>query len=370
MLPHSSDREIRVTQAWVDAPAHRSNNFDFLRLIGAVLVIYGHAYPLTGTVSPGFAANGVATIGVKIFFVISGYLIALSWLRDANLFRFLLRRSLRIFPALIVVVVLTIAVLGPLMTTLPLRAYFQNPQVTAYLDNIALYINYALPGVFDENVYPSAVNGSLWSLPAEFVMYLLTPILLAKVANFHRFSFATFAVGLAVLSLLLVRVFPRTSQYVIYATNVWSWLEVAPYFVIGAAVAFYRLEWLGNIYIAFAALLALAVSETGAAVKEAMLLVVLPYASLSFGLGDAPIFKKIAKGNDLSYGVFLLGFPVQQTITAILGPQIGPWANAAIATAICAGLAYLSWNLVERPMLSWKPNRRKSRPEAAALPAT
>src|SRR3984893_10721087 len=153
MLPHSSDREIRVTQAWVDAPAHRSNNFDFLRLIGAVLVIYGHASPLTGTVSPGFAANGVATIGVKIFFVISGYLVALSWLRDGNLARFLLRRCLRIFPALVAVVILTVLVLGPLLTTQPLSAYFNNPLVTFYLRNIALYINYSLPGVFEHNVY-------------------------------------------------------------------------------------------------------------------------------------------------------------------------------------------------------------------------
>ena len=65
--------------------AHKANNFDILRLISALLVIYGHSYPLTGLPEPGFAASGVATIGVKIFFVISGYLVALSWLRDSNL---------------------------------------------------------------------------------------------------------------------------------------------------------------------------------------------------------------------------------------------------------------------------------------------
>src|SRR5258708_22620705 len=83
--------------------APRQNNFDLLRLIGAVLVIYGHAYPLTGSVSPGFAGNGIATVGVKIFFVISGYLGALSWVRDGNLARFFFRRCLRIFHSLIAV---------------------------------------------------------------------------------------------------------------------------------------------------------------------------------------------------------------------------------------------------------------------------
>jgi peptidoglycan/LPS O-acetylase OafA/YrhL len=66
----------------------RINNFDQVRLFGAILVIYGHSYPLTGVTLPGFAANPVSTIGVKIFFSISGYLIAASWLRDPNILRF------------------------------------------------------------------------------------------------------------------------------------------------------------------------------------------------------------------------------------------------------------------------------------------
>ena len=348
--------------------AHRQNNFDFLRLIGAVLVIYGHAYPLTGSVSPGFAGNGIATVGVKIFFVISGYLVALSWLRDGNLARFFFRRCLRIFPALVAVVLLTVVVLGPVLTTQPLSAYFNNPLVTFYLRNIALYINYSLPGVFEHNVYPNAVNGSLWSLPAEFFMYLLTPILLARVVNFHKFTFVLITAMFVVLSLLLTHAMPRSSQLVIYATDVWSWLQVAPYFVIGAAVALYRLERLMNIYVAFIGLLALAVFDTNATVKEAMLMMVLPYACLSFGLGYAPIFEKITRGNDLSYGVFLAGFPVEQIISATLGPQIGPWSECAIALLICLGLAYLSWNLVERPILAWKPGRREARTDEIATP--
>jgi peptidoglycan/LPS O-acetylase OafA/YrhL len=348
--------------------AHRQNNFDFLRLIGAVLVIYGHAYPLTGSVSPGFAGNGVATIGVKIFFVISGYLVALSWLRDGNLARFLLRRCLRIFPALVAVVILTVLVLGPLLTTQPLSAYFNNPLVTFYLRNIALYINYSLPGVFEHNVYPNAVNGSLWSLPAEFFMYLLTPILLARVVSFHKSTFALITAVFVVLSLLLTHAIPRGSQLVIYATDVWSWLQVAPYFVVGAAVALYRLERLMNIHVAFIGLLALAACDTNATVKEAMLMLVLPCACLSFGLGYAPIFEKITRGNDLSYGVFLLGFPVEQAISNTLGSQIGPWPEFVIALPICLGLAYLSWNLVERPILAWKPGRREARTDEIATP--
>lgn len=351
------------------ARAHRANNFDFLRLIGALMVIYGHAYPLTGLQEPGFAANGVATIGVKIFFSISGYLVASSWLRDMHVPRYLLRRSMRIFPALIVVVLLTILLLGPAMTTLPLGAYFSHPLIFAYLRNIALYINYSLPGVFAGNIYPSAVNGSLWTLPAEFFMYLLVPILLSRVLTSRRAIFAIITLGLMVADVLLIWVYPRTGVVVVYGTSVWSWLEVAPYFLIGSAFALYQWEALCNIYVAFAALLVLGCIATPIPVKEALLLCVLPYAALSFGLGNAPIFQQITRGNDLSYGVYLFGFPVQQTVTALLGPQIGQWQNTLISTLVCLALAYLSWKLVERPALSWKPGRRKPEGEVAVAPA-
>lgn len=343
----------------------RSNNFDSLRLIGAVLVLYGHAYALTGSVPPAFAANGVHTLGVKIFFVISGYLIAQSWLRDRDLFRFLLRRCLRIFPALAMVVFLTICVLGPIFTTLPLSDYFNSKRTIFYLWNIGLYINYALPGVFEQNVYPSAVNGSLWSLPAEFLMYLITPVLLSRLINRHELNFLVILVGIIAAS-LLARAFPFDTQLAVYGTSIAAILETAPYFLIGSAFALYRAERFTNIYVAFAGLLALGVFAMGGVVNEAMLQLVLPYACVAFGLGYAPVFRQITKGNDLSYGIFLYAFPVQQALSATLGPQIGPWANFLAALAICIGLAYLSWKLVERPILGLKPVRRDAQPAVVA----
>src|SRR5947208_1034364 len=91
----------------------RENNFEQLRLFAAVLVVYGHSYALTGAQAPGFAANSVSTLGVKIFFCISGYLVAQSWIRDPSLPRYLTRRALRIFPALAVVVLVSTFLLGP-----------------------------------------------------------------------------------------------------------------------------------------------------------------------------------------------------------------------------------------------------------------
>jgi peptidoglycan/LPS O-acetylase OafA/YrhL len=344
----------------------RMNNFDQVRLFGAILVIYGHAYPLTGAAAPGFAANAVATIGVKIFFSISGYLVGLSWLRDPHLGRFMLRRSLRIFPALIVVVLLSAFVMGPILTRLSVGGYFTHPSTYWYLQNIALYINYSLPGLFENNIYPGAINGSLWSLPAEFVMYLLTPILIGGASLLAgRVAFAIVGSIFIVVGYWLTSVMPQF-RLVIYATDVWSWLSVAPYFVMGMMFAVCRLDRTLNIYVGAAGLFALAIFETSAPVKEAALLLILPYFSLSFGTGFAPAMHKLTRGNDLSYGLFLYGFPVEQILRLKLGSLIGPWKTFVLATIICAGLAFLSWHFVEKPALAWKP-RTKRREQATSI---
>jgi peptidoglycan/LPS O-acetylase OafA/YrhL len=343
----------------------RLNNFDQVRLFGALLVIYGHSYPLTGVGVPGFAANAVSTIGVKIFFSISGYLIATSWLRDPNLYRFLLRRFLRIFPALIVVVLLSAFVMGPLLSKLSAAEYFASPLTYFYLKNIALYINYYLPGLFEGNIYPGAVNGSLWSLPAEFVMYLLTPALIAGAGLIGgRIGFAVVGGIFIAVGFWLTSVQPQF-RYVIYGTDVWTWLSVAPYFVMGMMYAVCRLDRHLDIYVAAAGLFVIAVFATNGAVKEAGLLLVLPYFSLSFGTGFTPLLRKITRGNDLSYGLFLYGFPVQQMLRYELGDLIGPWKMFVLATVICVGLAYVSWHLVEKPALNWKPRSNRPQPQPA-----
>jgi peptidoglycan/LPS O-acetylase OafA/YrhL len=352
----------------------RMNNFDQVRLFGAILVIYGHAYALSGFPSPGFAANGVATIGVKIFFSISGYLIALSWLSDPNIGRFMLRRLLRLMPALIVVVLLSAFVMGPLLTRLSFAEYFRNPLTYFYLKNIALYINYYLPGLFENNVYPGAVNGSLWSLPAEFAMYLLTPVLIGVAGLIAgRTAFAVIGAIFIAVAYWATSILPQF-RLVVYATDVWSWLSVAPYFVIGMMYAVCRLDRFFNIYVGAAGLFALAIFETNLAVKEAALLLVLPYFSLSFGTGFAPVLRKLTRGADLSYGLFLYGFPIEQILKLELGSLVGPWKTFVLATVISAGFACVSWHFIEKPALGWKPRRKREsteiHPQSIDLPLT
>ena len=149
----------------------RANNFDFVRCLAAFLVIWGHSAALLGLPVTSMWGVAISEIGVMIFFAVSGYLITESWLRDPRLLPFFLKRSLRIFPALIGCVIVCACVIGPFATSLPIGDYFSSPVFVDFFKNIVLLPRYSLPSVFEHNTYRYAVNGSLWTLPVEFFCY-------------------------------------------------------------------------------------------------------------------------------------------------------------------------------------------------------
>ncbi len=295
-----------------NAPRAHGHGFDYLRLFAAALVVFGHAHALTAQPGPGFAANGVQTIGLKIFFVLSGYLVSVSWLSDPHIPRFLMRRILRIFPALIVVVAVSALVLGPLLTTLSWWEYFKHPTTWLYFSNVLLNIRYSLPGVFSANTYPHAINGSLWSLPVEFVMYIVGPALIlvtgARRKTMGQFAYTATTVLIAGASLFLLRVQPMPAPRVVYGTNVWYILELAPYFLIGGAYAVLRLEKHVDLGIALALVLLLAMFPLPGALQEGLLYLVLPYACLALGRSPTPSFSLAGRAEIYPMACFSIAF--------------------------------------------------------------
>jgi len=151
----------------------RHNNFDALRLLAALVVLVGHSWPLSGHGSaPTIAGVPVFTVAVWVFFSLSGFLVTTSWERDPSVGRFLARRAGRIFPALVVIVVVTVVAIGPAVSTMTHAGYWASPTTWIYLSNITLVASYELPGVFEGLPRP-VVNGSLWTLGPEFCCYLV-----------------------------------------------------------------------------------------------------------------------------------------------------------------------------------------------------
>lgn len=341
------------------------NNFDFIRLIAASMVIWGHAYPLLGEPGlPNFFRVSVSTYAVKLFFVLSGYLVVASWINDPNLKRFTLKRALRILPALIVVVCSSALVLGPLVTTMALSDYFDSHIFKAYFENIRFYIHYALPGVFEDNIYPLAVNGSLWSLPAEVAMYILVflsgLITLAFSGRFFTTVWATLTITGLVLNFMEFSLGAGVfTGVVIYATLATAALEVAPYFLVGGCLYLWR-DLVPRS--AWAACIALAagwfLSGTNWPI-ETLLIFITSYSVIVLGSMSTPVVREFGRFGDISYGVYLYGFPVAQTLSHFFGRDLSFAAHIFWAMLISYVFAFLSWHLVEKRALRLKPKPRQ-----------
>lgn len=343
----------------------RKNNFDFIRLFAATLVIVGHAYPILGlSGGPMFAGVSVHSLAVKIFFALSGYLVVKSWQSDPHLLRFAAKRVLRLFPALIIVVVICATAVGPLVTDLPLNDYFGHQQFDQYFENTILKIRYPLPGVFTHNIYPSAVNGSLWSLPAEAFMYLIVAGvgIFASAIRGLPFRILWSISSLFILSLhIWVYVFGSDAfkDVVIYATSIMHVLDVAPYFMFGGIFALYRnsiplrmdFAILALLFCNFSALPALSQFEV---VQKLFPLFGITYAALAIGNGSLPLLRDVGKFGDMSYGVYLWGFPVAQTLSWWKGRDFSIETHILLTVLISWFLGYFSWHLIEKRALTYK----------------
>ncbi|MDR2325127.1 MAG: acyltransferase [Acidovorax sp.] len=326
-----------------------NNNFDFLRTVAATLVLFSHQFSLLGLPDPRILPRiSLGHLAVCIFFVISGFLVTQSWERDPNALRFAKRRILRVWPGLIAVTVLSALVLGPLVTSLPAYDYFRADGTLAYFKTLLLNIKYKLPGVFTENPYPNAVNGSLWTIPLEVRWYIV--ILIAGVIGALKIRV------LALIALMTLAVYYLGIYGAETNPNPKYFQELGLFMLYGACLHLYREKWARRplvflLVIACAALTAVALGHPFVGLWLA-----LPYMVIAFGTASTPVLRRFGRFGDLSYGIYIYAFPVQQTIIWWLGPQ--PFAVLlSVSIVIVVAMAYASWHLIESPALRLKPSR-------------
>ncbi|MGL3150790.1 acyltransferase family protein [Microbacterium sp. A82] len=334
--------------------ARPSNLFDALRLAAASMVIVGHAWPLSGLSGvPTFAGIRIHHLGVYIFFAISGYLLATSWERDPRAIQFLIRRCLRIFPALIVVVVLTVFLIGPVASTLPAADYWASSDTWRYLLTMLLFAQYELPGVFTTNPEP-VVNGSLWSLGVEFCCYL---VLLVTALLGHR-------AGRAIRGALILT---------IGSAVLTGWL-FGPMRTTAMALVFFLLGSLASrggklahwpIWPALIGLVAIGPTQGSAATLLAW--PVVTYAVVAIGSRPSRSAGVVRRPGDPSYGMYLWGFPVQQLLIVLFGP-VPLLVNIALSLSVSMALGYASWLLIEKRAIALGSRVTSSRKRSLPMP--
>jgi peptidoglycan/LPS O-acetylase OafA/YrhL len=322
------------------------NNFDFLRLAAALAVIFSHSFTLTDgsdVNEPLFRLSGQqATIGlvaVDMFFIISGFLVTQSFCRLGHPFAFLRNRALRILPGLAAAALFCAFVIGPIATALPLADYFSRKGAYSFIVNSLLFARgqSVLPGVFADNPFAYAVNGSLWTLRFEVLCY-----------------FAVFALGSAGLLRASILIPLFAGLVMARATGFGG-----PYTMFGAAFAGGatlcivrdRLQPDGRTAALCAIALLSAFLAGGYSIAAP-----LAGAYLVYWLALTPALRLPAIGSygDFSYGLYIYAFPVQQ-MTAHLGADGGAWfINFALSLTATLPLAWLSWHAIERPALRAK----------------
>ena len=224
----------------------RKNNFNLIQFIMAILVIYSHAFPIASAQNNGelimdltASRYSFGSLAVAVFFIISGYLVSSSYENSTSVLQYFKKRIFRIFPGLFAVLTLSALVMGPLVTSLSVKEYFAHPTTWEHIKSIQLYpLSFNLPGVFENNLYSSSVNGSLWTVPYQFGFYILLGIVGFLGLNKRRgISLALFAF-FVYAHLMKANLFPNTTHF--WQMPLDSWLYLGMYFTAGMAAYSYR----------------------------------------------------------------------------------------------------------------------------------
>lgn len=337
-----------------DALARGANAFNALRLFAAVAVIASHAVALRhGLVHEpleDMTPWSLAGHAVNVFFVLSGFLISASFVRHADPVAFVVARALRIFPGLIVCAIVIAFGLGPLTTSAGLGDYLRSVDLWLYPLRAGLLMDETarLPGVFEAAPMPGAVNDPLWTLRFELACYVGVAMLgLAGLLSRKRVV-AALALLFVAAQLVLDLVFERPDQPELIDEIV----RFGALFALGSAAYAFRTRIRPSLW-AIPICAAAAFASAGADVAPTVWLIATAVVTLTLGCCGAIPLRDFADRTDLSYGLYIYGWPVGQTIVHA-APAIDVPTLIATSTLGAASAAALSWRCVERPCIQAK----------------
>jgi peptidoglycan/LPS O-acetylase OafA/YrhL len=327
----------------------KNNNFNLIRLLAAVSVVYAHSFSLfpsngySDPVKKILLDDDTGALAVMTFFFLSGIFITASFNNSKSLTRFTLMRVFRIYPALIICTIITVFIIGPIVTDLTVRNYFVDHQTWKYLIvNFLMFKNDShLPGVFGDNFFKGAVNGSLWTLPAEIKCYFL--VALFGVTGLLKRN-------ITVIFIFIVFILFRNNHYILKifftSRNVLQLL-----FFLAGMLSYTLRKYIIIDYKITLLLTILCSVFYFVNFKLFLVAFYITFINLMLLVGTSKLVKKIDIQSDYSYGIYIYGFLVQQVIAHYFH-GLTTYTSILITLPITWLLGVISWHWIEYPALN------------------
>jgi peptidoglycan/LPS O-acetylase OafA/YrhL len=337
------------------AISFRGPGFDQIRIVAATVVLLHHSHGIESgnlRVDPLLDYSGgyihFGFLAVAVFFAISGFLVTPSLLRSENVIDFASHRILRIFPALIVVVIASMVVLGPILTSVSPAVYFFDPNFYRYAKNILTLTYDYLPGVINNDGQPIIINGALWTLHFEVLSYAALA-LASMLGLLRRRSLFLILVLISYVINFAMSVDPTLAA--VLPHRFLTFIKLFVYFGAGATLFIFADRVPFSMPLAIGALV-LSIVALPFGLGAIVMPLCVPYIVIFCGL-SALSGQRLLK-HDLSYGVYLIHAPVLVAFTLLFPNLRIWWLVAMIVFVITLVLSYLSWTCVERPALGQK----------------
>ncbi len=335
-----------------------NNNFNFIRLAAAFFVVFSHSFYVVGypdlepvklLVKGRFELSG---IGVCAFFFISGYFVTKSAYESKNVFLFLKKRFLRIYPALCILVLLTVFLLGPVFTQLPINNYFNHADTWKYLYTMSgVRIRMFLPGVFTESGYSEkGINASLWTIALEVELYLSLAffIVIGCINNKSKKIFSYISGGIIMVCILILAIYKNLPFF--YERQ----FGLISIFYTGALIATVAIKKNLVLTLFFLSLILYIFFQIFDPVYFKPNFFILFIISLgTYIIGYSKIIR-IQLNNDISYGMYIYAFPIQQILFKLTNYNKTVLLQLILTLIILVPISLLSWIYVEKPCIALK----------------
>lgn len=343
------------------AESLHKNNFNFLRLLGACLVIFSHCYDVTGKsedepvnhlLQGKLEASG---IGLCIFFFISGYFVFKSASESEGIIFFVKKRIFRIYPALIILVFLTVFVIGPLFSQLNIFNYFNENDTWKYFYTVSgIRIRFALPGVFtNPGFFTPGVNASLWTISWEIILYFFLALLIPL--NFFK------AKKVLLFLALVISVACFATAIFYHGLNFFynKYLNITGIFFLGsfiyaASCSKKQITILFCVSLLF--FLVTTVLRIPFIKNEIALFISICTATYLVGFSKK---LKLWLIHDISYGLYIIAFPIQQIIFKLTNYNSSIFVQLTCTFLVSMPIAYLSWKFIEHPFIQLAHQKSK-----------